>query len=284
MACEIRTITFIDPDNTEWELPYSRGVQGLFGPPIEISSVTSPTNSGSFVTDVRHGTRELAVPVYWKDTSSSQAQLTTLRGWVAALDPMRGSGYVRVDNPDGTSRRATVRLNDGWNLEEIWTQFNEGVLVFRLDGEPYFEDENEVSATYETGSTTFSFFPIFPLSLSSSTVFATADIENDGDVAAWPVWTIEGPGSAIFINNVTTGKTIELSTTLVAGETLTIDTRPGYKTVEFNPGATNAFSDLAADASLWPLERGTNSISIEMNGSTAESNITLTYRRRWLSA
>lgn len=57
---------------------------------------------------------------------------------------------------------------------------------------------------------------------------------NNGDHEAWPVFTITGPGVLSSIENTVTGKYILFNLTVYAGETVTIDLRPGHKSITSN--------------------------------------------------
>lgn len=63
---------------------------------------------------------------------------------------------------------------------------------------------------------------------------------NWGDVEAWPIWTIEGPVRGFKFSF--DGQSFEAPTSstdvVAAGRTLTIDTRPGYKSLRDDEGAT----------------------------------------------
>src|SRR5690606_15899574 len=75
------------------------------------------------------------------------------------------------------------------------------------------------------------FFPLLPLNLSPSNVIGDQTVQNDGDVEAWPVWTVRGPYAEVRVANLTTGRTLYLTAPASAGEVLVIDTRPRRKTV-----------------------------------------------------
>lgn len=152
-------------------------------------------------------------------------------------------------------------------------------VEFVAETDPWWQDVGDITADFRTGAPA-TFFPFFPLRLSSSEVFADAQVVNDGDVEAWPVWVITGPGSGVVLRNLTTGTMLSVAVNLAAGESLTVDTRPGHKTVTANDGS-NAFNLVGATSSLWSLLVGTNSIRIELGAATSSSVVSLRYKRRW---
>ena len=280
------TFVWLDADSNSTTLKVERQTQGRFAPPTRFVTDTSPTQPGSLVRSTRHESRRLVVPIVVQGATSSELR-TNIRNLNYALDPVRGSGQLKVTGPDGTTRIVNAYLEDGMGLEEslnstVGRTWQRASLQFFCE-EPYWLDEVTTSSSVAYNTTTATFFPFFPLRLSSSTVFGATTIDNDGDVQTWPRWTITGPGSAIYLKNLTSGKTLYLNTTLTAGEIVTIDTTPGVRSVTKNDG-TNLFQYLSTTSSLWPLLRGSNSIQLEMSSATTNSAIAYSYERRWLSA
>jgi hypothetical protein len=103
-------------------------------------------------------------------------------------------------------------------------------------------------------------------------------------VESWPVWTITGPGSSPILRNLSKNVFLSLPVTLLAGESVVIDTRPGRKTVTKQDGSS-LFGSLTQTSSLWSLLPASNSVRIEFTGALAGvSTVTLNFRRRYLSA
>ena len=152
--------------------------------------------------------------------------------------------------------------------------------------DPFWYDDTETTSTFAASGAASPFFPIPNattgsfITITSSEVFATEVVTNSGDVPAYPVWTITGPGSAIALRNITTDKQITLSAnsglSLTASQTLEIDTRPGSTLVE-RDGA-NVAAYLADASELGPLDLGANTIQIEMSGTTGDSSVEIAYR------
>lgn len=282
----METLTWIDPDGNQYPLTVAsdrlvRGrVQGRIAPPVEMTEERVPEQPGARLRQVVNGVREVAVPFgFWGESPAEL--LVHKRTLTVAMDPTRGEGRLRSEADDGTQRDLPCRYAGGLELIEDHPLRQPAVLVFRAH-QPYWLDVNVQSNTFTTGQTA-TFFPFFPLRLSGSEVFAGTTIVNDGDVETWPVWDITGPGSELRLVNVTTGRRLELATVLGVGGQVTIDTRPFVKTVTLDDG-TNLFGDLSYDSDLWPLVRGPNAIRIEMVGATADSQVQLTWQRRWLTA
>ena len=275
---------WIDPDGTVTPLRVEIQTDGRYAPPSMFVSDRSPEQPGSIVRTVRHDERRIVLPIV-EDLGSPELVTARKRELTYLMDPARGYGQLRVTSHDSSQRVINAYLEDGMGLEESLNS-TYGKRWFRASLQflcpyPYWRDSTTTSATIGNTGTTATFFPFFPLRLSSSSVFGSTTIDNTGEVIAYPRWHITGPGSSIYIKNLTTGKTINLDTTLMAGESVTIDTTPGVRTVTKNDG-TNLFGDLSADSSLWPLVKGTNAIQLEMSSADANSSIQYSYERQFL--
>lgn len=279
-------VTWIDPDGVETLLRPLWALSGRMAPPVKFEEESVPGQAGSRLRDVHHGPRDYTMPLRIDGVDAADLR-TKIRELTLAMDPTRGPGRIRVQSPIGDTRELNCRYAAGLELDETLGDTSTDVYqyaptVFRAF-DPYWYATSDVSQLFTAGAPA-TFFPFFPLRLVSSEVFADATVNNGGDVEAWPVWTITGPGSALVLRNLTTGKLLSLSTWLSAGgETLTIDTRPGIKTVTGDDG-TNLFTTLTADSSLFPLARGDNLIRAELIGSNAASSVQLAFKPRYLTA
>jgi hypothetical protein len=275
---------WIDADGGSTTLDVEWNVQGRGMPPMAFEEDRVPERPGSRLRAVRHGARDMTLNV-WITAATSAALRTLLRSLIPKFDATRGDGRIRVTSELGDQREITCRYAGGLELAENLgstsaLQLQRAPIAFRAFA-PYWTDVSDTTVTYTTG-TPATFFPFFPLRLSSSEVFAQGTVTNGGDVQTWPVWTITGPGSAIVLRNQTSGKLLSLTITLGSSETLVIDTREGVKTVTKNDGS-NLFSALSATSSLWPLLRGVNAVQVEMSGGTAATQVGLAYRPRYLT-
>jgi phage-related protein len=258
-----------------------KGMKGRFMPPISFVEDEVPFQPGSRIRNVKIKPKDIDIPLYIQ--ASSEIELRQkIRECLRMFNPLNGDGKLKVVSPDESQREIFCRYSTG--LEGSESKDEKGnlwqivLLVFRAF-DPYWYDTITNVQNFTTGQPA-TFFPIFPLRLSSSTVFADISVDNTGDLETWPEWIITGPGENIFLRNLTTGETINLATSIGVGETITIDTKPGKKTVKKNDG-TNLFSYLSNASSLWALQEGNNSIRIEMANATDESSVQLSYRNRY---
>lgn len=279
-------VQWIDPDGVATTLEHM-AFSNRFMPPIKFDADGVPGQPGEVFREALHGSREFGV-VFDVLASGEANTRAAVRAMVTSLNPTRGAGRFRVTSPLGDQREIVCRYSSGAGLDEKvgedsgpdWQRFP----VTFIAHDPYWVDVSAQSVSFTIAVNTASFFPFFPLKITSSELAVDDEVTNDGDVASWPQWTITGPGSAIKLSNLTTGKfTYFPSGSLLAGQSIFIDTRPGVKSVTYDDG-TNAYPAMSTGSSLWALETGVNSIRLEMSGAdNALSELNLTYYRRYLS-
>lgn len=280
-------LIWISADGVEYPISDNHliidGSDGKFMPPISFVEDEVPFQPGSKLRGIKVAPREVDIAIY-ADGSSAVDLRSQMRTLMRVLNPLKGDGRLRVIAADGVQRDLVCRYKGGVDISEKKAakigNLQAVVLVFRAF-DPFWYDTTTKVHTFDPG-TTATFFPFFPLRLSSSSVFADFTINNEGDVETWPEWYIEGPGENLTIRNLTTGRVLRLETYLQEGESITIDTQPNKKIIVKSDG-TNLFATQTDDSSLWSLQDGINNIRIEMGGTLAQSKVHLNYKNRYWS-
>jgi len=209
----------------------------------------------------RQEKRALDLPFLFK-AATETALLANVQTILSVLSA--GEGTLRVTRNDGTVRELYRCYYVAGLGEKGWLKVAEAVLSFdALD--PYWYSTVPTIEVFASGSVV-SFFPFFPLLLTSSSIVERKTINNPG-LIAWPFWSIYGPGLNPSIINHTTGEQLTLNCSLSASDILTIDTSPLAKTVQIN--GANAYQYLTAASVLFGLLPGDNDISVQMNIITA---------------
>lgn len=145
----------------------------------------------------------------------------------------------------------------------------------------------------------------------NATVCGTTTIENTGTVATSPVFRWRGPARVVAIRNETTGEGLEFNLTLYANEFATLDLRPGHlrfecgllesrlpglpyprwpeRGVDYPVPATPAVPIMpgsimktilpGSSLSTFRLQPGYNTITAFMDGTTADTILTMEWRR-----
>lgn len=275
--------TFVDPDGVAHAMTLANRVvvgrtRNRYVPPVRREALVVPGLPGTVRGEVSDGPMQWAQEVTFYGGSAA-ALRDAIREWAGITDPNRGPGVMRVDTPMGDTRLLTVEYDGGLELDEVASIGRRGaqqtVLTWWCDDPYWYADEPEVfTFTPAAGGT--SFFPIPNpvtgsfITLSSSEVYASEVVTNPGQVIAYPIWTITGPGSDPRLVNELTGEVIDLSANggvdLLAGQSITIDTRPLHEAVTFNP-STNIIGRMTDDSALWGLGTGDTTVTVVMAGA-----------------
>lgn len=282
----MRRLTWVAPDGAVTSFGgapvlAAPGVQFAGMPQVRASELTVPMQAGNRWQHVNHGPREVAIPVLIAgDTLAGNEAAVDGLAWL--VDPTRGDGKLRATRHDGSERELSCRYVSSLQITEA-TAFDaawQSMLVFRAV-DPYWYDSSSQTVIVAPGPSP-SFFPFFPLKLGASEASDSVSVVNDGQVEVWPVWSITGPGT-FSASNDSLGEEWVLEHELGGGEIVTIDTRPGIKTV-VSSSAGDLFGALTDTSNLWPLGVGSNQVTLTVSGADEESRLVLSWRRGWLSA
>jgi hypothetical protein len=255
------------------------GAVGRLMPPVKVTTLPVPAGVGSRLLGATHLERPVSIPVAFPGPITDR---TELRRWARVLDPAPGEGTLTVVN--GPSPGRFLRCSYEAGLEELAEEFpnlNVGHLLFRAVW-PYWLDTTEQSVSVAQGTAMQTWFPFLPLILGASDAFAVFTVTITGDVPAWPVVTVLGPGQDVTVQNLTTALSWTVSGSLAAGSTLVVDTRPGVKTVSID--GANGYPRLTPASSLWPLMPGPNKVQVSMALTDPTALVTFAYRNQWLAA
>ncbi|MFC9973538.1 hypothetical protein ACFVH6_21855 [Spirillospora sp. NPDC127200] len=283
-----------DPAGHDWPLDGTAGVwrqegrKGFHAPSYQHYRDESPAIDGAFWRGVRATTRELFIPVVI--VGKTRAQLVaTRRALIAAISPKRGECVISTVQPDDTRRSIAARYVDGMEGEEgrgAW-----GVLIMAyglrfVADDPYMYGPM-VPLEWGSDAVTRTELPIpgadtFYEVVSASQILGDSTVTNPGDVDSYPIWEFTGPFTEITLANATSGKSLTITHTASAADTLTIDTRPG-RTAITDQNGTNRWAGLTSGYALWPLLPGDNALSIEVSGSTSDTGARMQYQPRYES-
>lgn len=277
------SISWIDQDGTETAFAgITAGTVGRGVPPVRPLVATQPNRSGAVYSGALHGVRRISLPFELFGTIASDGSdvRADVRAWALRLATLTAPGRIRCTTETGAVREITAWYVGGLELVENLSNYQAATLEFDCP-DPYWVDTVDSTAQASGASGITSFFPFFPLSLSASEIAAELTIDNTGDLEAWPVISIAGPAESPTLRNFTTGQLLTLNRTVAAGETVTLDARPGARTALLQDG-TSVYP-LLTTRQWWPLRRGTNRVRLEATGSTAVTLMSVSYRRRWLT-
>jgi len=298
-------VIWIDPDGDEWPLTVpdlgwftTWGPAGWGANPLEIVVDPLP-RGGEQVRYIRAKPRRIQWPLYiGGDTHQQYTDIRRVLTRAFTLTSRRGApGWLRIQRPNGRYRQIACYYEEG--LEGTSGEdhlFSKPVVtLYCPDGfwsgdqpvvaEREFEPENPDPEDIVT------FYNPF-MSVTSSRVVSgddptvpSTELLNEGEVDAWPVWTIDGPITSLTAVNLTTGARFTLTYTLPAGQSITITTaRPS---VRLNNGTNLSkyvdwFNPLGTE--LWPLTDGLNQISFVALGAGTGTKVRMEYTPRYETA
>lgn len=278
-------IEWIDPTGEALLLDVDWSVTGRFSPPSILEVQKTPGQSGARVLDVQHDVAKWSL-AHWLDGVDEADLRVRLRDLSRRMDPRRGVGRVRVTSPVGDRREMYCRVTDGLGVDETLGS-DAGITSQRLKQtftghDPYWYAVDDTVLSWSGGLTVATFFPFFPIHLTASESLVDELVTNDGDVETWPVWRFTGPLTGITAQNLTTGQSWSVAATVANPQTITVDTRPGAKTVTRDDGL-NLFPGLSTASRLWALAPGPNQVRISIGGFEAQTAAQLTLRPRYLA-
>lgn len=296
-AASTGVLSWVDPDGVVHSLDdresifYARGSRGLGLPPLDVVRSDVPYIPGSRVRRVRTTERELHLPFTLIAPSyadlRTQKQILQRAMWSsdAEGDDVR-YGYLRFTLVSGDVRQIRALYTEGLG-GDTGDQFvsSEQIVLSFLCPDPWYEAVSDEAVSFTTGGAALTWFgrEWFPFTLTGSRLIDSVSVDNTADLEGWPIWTLTGPATDPTFVNMTTGARLVVPTTVPAGGTLTVDTRPGFRRVVDQSG--NSFYGLLPSGSvLWSLRRGLNTINASAGGTTSATSLTMNYRRRFLSA
>lgn len=248
---------------------------GLEMAPRKLVTRQRVVDDGLDVDGVVVGARDVTVPlhVWGSDRAAFVAKRRRLQQIAASR---RGVQLTHADD-DGTVLTLFGHYVGGMEGDggakvggSTWQNY---AVVLRC-GEPYWR-EAERTEPWSLAAPA-SWFPFPPLRLSASAVKGRRTVMNDGDVATYGRWQITGPGSALDLVHHGTGRSISLVTAIGDGQVVTIDTRPGHRSVTGTDGA-DLMGTVVSDPEFWPLLPGANDVEVQLAGAAATSRVDLTF-------
>lgn len=289
MAVDVGTMsaTWTDPTGQVWQLTdispelgwfTTPAVAGWGAAPYEIVTDPQP-RGGETVRNIRQQPARLQWPlhIYGETHGEFLLRWRNIKRAFMSTVHLSAPGVLRVSRPDGTAREISAFYEDGLRGEAGGGWLREDPVVTLYCPEGAWRAVQPTIVTRSAGASVGFLSPFG--TISSSQVLGTTQIDNPGELIAWPTWTITGPATAVTATNTTTGQSFTLTYTLSAGQSATITTnRPTVR----GPAGENISGSLNwPGAYLWPLMPGTNDITFAVAGAGTGTQITLAFYARY---
>ena len=168
------------------------------------------------------------------------------------------------------------------------TEWNPYILVIELvasDPAIYEDILNIVTLAPFVSSAGLSYPVTYPKAYGAGGSASGTVVVNAGVWETWPILRVNGPSSGTLANpvieNVTTGKKIELNTnggvSIGVGQQLIVETHPVKRSILFATGASR-YGRLSSASEFWPLEPGNNELRFRASGTITGATVDVEWR------
>lgn len=254
------------------------GLSGMGIPSTSVRIDDSASDGGVWRFSKR-GIREMDLPVVVFGTNR-----------VSVESNLRRLSNLLQDKSGGTVLRASYSTGEVWELtqghyvagaettkgEDANVAWSRWVLSMQF-ANPFWIRQQAESFSVGVPGTGRSLIPdLAELRVTGSQAIGEIDIENLGDVEAYPVWIFQGPADSVSVTSQT-GLSFEYAAPIATGSTITVDTAAG--TVVDEDGV-NQYANLGVAPKLFTLPAGNTAVTVEAVGADANTLISLYYQPR----
>lgn len=209
---------------------------------------------------------------------------------VAVESNLRRLSNLLHDKSGGTVLRASYSTGEVWELtqghyvagaettkgEDANVAWSRWVLSMQF-ANPFWIRQQAESFSVGVPGTGRSLIPdLAELRVTGSQAIGEIDIENLGDVEAYPVWIFQGPADSVSVTSQS-GLSFEYAAPIPTGTTITVNTAAGTVVDE---SGVNQYANLGVAPKLFTLPAGNTSVTVEAVGADANTLISLYYQPR----
>ena len=252
-------------------------INGLLIPATNVR-IEESAGDGGVWRHSKRGVRQLDLPVTIIGTDRGDVE-SKLRRLNKVLQDAQGATKINANYSSGETLQLSAHYvsgaegSRGENGGMTWQRI---LLSFQAPN-PFWQSSVQQSFTITSGNTGRGMLPqLSKLKLSSSQTLGVISVTNEGDVAAYPVWTVRGPITGLSISDGSLSFGFEDS--VAVGETIVINTETG---VVLDDTGANRYGILATAPKLFKLNPGTSSLSVIGTDSETSTEVTLTYSPRY---
>lgn len=245
----------------------------------------APTIDGGTWDGMRTGIGSVFLPVRIGMPSMSHDQFMEVHdAFMRSIRPDKYATY-RITRPDGRWREIRCRYQSGGDapieLDPVMTRRATYGLSFST-GDPYWRGET-ITPVFRSPTHTIARYPMrYPYRVRSWETLGFAEVTNPGDVAAFPVWKVNGPFTGFTIG--VGSDTVSLALTKSAGQWVEVDMNPTRLTIYDEAGVDRWDNATSANfSSIPPGDLVSLTTIVTGTGATSSVEVSFTprYRRAW---
>lgn len=260
-------------------------IEGLDSPEIRTNEYQKPGEDGSAITSTFYDSRGVTLQGIISGSSPTDYENKRTAFATACAIKRDSNGFPVAKRIQFTTLGGQTFYFDGFfrrpvfNYDQInWTKF----MVSVVAPQPTLFGSTQVSsgAIVRVSGGGFILPVILPI-VSSSGTGGSALITNSGNANSFPVITLTGPLTNPFIYSVATGRTMQLTYTLLAGSTITIDM--GLKTIVLN-GSSSLLSAKTTSSEWFAIVPGSNLINFSTSSTGDTGNMVILFNPAYLGA
>ena len=242
--------------------------------------LTEGSIEGSKWRRTRRGSRTIDLPlaVFGADRADVEIKLRLL---AKTLSDRRSIARIVATYPDGARVYTKIHYSGGLDPQYGPGGDTQGqglcriVLTLVAPG-PYWTDERPVQYAVTAQNQGRSIIPnLAELRVSSSQALGTLAVANPGDVDAYPVWTIRGPGNGFTASLGTLG--IVYLESIAVGETITID---AVRKTATSSLTGDAYTALDIAPKFFAIPPGSSNVDVLVENSSADTLVTMYFNPR----
>ncbi|WP_371671222.1 phage tail family protein [Streptomyces sp. NBC_00289] len=180
---------------------------------------------------------------------------------------------------EGVRWSTPVRWTGGGDIDPASGERDVQTVVTVRAPSPYFLAESPQTVTIG-GATAAPFLSsMSAMPVSSSQAIGSAELTNEGDVPAYPVFQVFGPGDN-FKAIGPSGETLWYTGSITSNGSITVDMGTGV--VKDGSGA-NVYRYLSTAPRFWSVPPGTSTIAVSLLNTSAASRVVVSWRpRKWV--
>lgn len=268
---------FTDPDGGVFLT--KQGVEGLNMPEHLAWTGQSPATHGQYYRGHVIEPRRAFWPIYLYSDAGTEEWVERDRAFWRTLQPGK-HGTWTVTTPVGGKRSLSCRfVDDGGHAYAADPMFRGWAAygVSLIADNPFWTGE-AVRRIWSDGAESDFYADRMPLKIVSASTLGSATMTNEGDLEAWPVWTIIGPLTSVTVG--VDGATIQWNVALTADDILVIDTDPTVQSAWLNG---DDVTEQLGTADFAPIPSGLElPLSLTMAGTgSVQASITPRYYKAW---